>query len=57
MPIYDLKIKTISPVHIGDGGVYDGMTLLEVNRDFYPINYASIAKAFEVHKIPKIKYF
>ena len=56
MPNYNLKIKTLSPVHIGDGGVYDGMTLLEVNRDFYPVSFDVLVKTFNNHNITVDKF-
>lgn len=46
MPIYNMKIKTLSPIHIGDGNQYDGMTLLDHQGYFYPVDFKMLYQAF-----------
>jgi CRISPR/Cas system CSM-associated protein Csm5 (group 7 of RAMP superfamily) len=39
-------MRTLSPIHIGDGSIYDGMTALDSNREFVPLDFHSLIKAF-----------
>ena len=41
-----MKIRTLSPVHIGDGAAYDGMTSFEHNNKFVPFDSRTLFPAF-----------
>ena len=43
---FTLKIKTLSPVHIGDGLVYNGMTSFEHHKSFVPFDSRTLIPAF-----------
>ena len=47
MPNFRIKIRTLSPVHVGDGGFYDGMTAFEYKRKYIPLNQAALISAFK----------
>lgn len=52
MSDYKLKIRTMSPVHIGDGSFYDGMTSFEYNNRFFPLDSNSLLSSLRINKIP-----
>lgn len=51
MPLYKFKLKTMSPIHIGDGEMYDGMTLMPVDKKFIPLDFPLIFRIFEKHNV------
>jgi len=51
MPNYNLKIRTLAPVHIGDGLAYDGMTSFEHNKKFIPLDSHSLINVFNKQNI------
>jgi CRISPR type III-A-associated RAMP protein Csm5 len=51
MSIYNMKIKTLSPIHIGDGSQYDGMTLLDHQGYFYPVDFKILYQAFKENEV------
>lgn len=42
-----LKVRTMAPVHIGDGDVLDNSTLLRIKDDFYSVDFKTIYLALE----------
>lgn len=51
-----MKIKTLSPIHIGDGGEYNGMTLLKHKEYLYYIDFKSLMTAFKEFGIDFTKF-
>ena len=51
MSIYNMKIKILSPIHIGDGSQYDGMTLLDHQGYFYPVDFKILYQAFKENDV------
>lgn len=56
MPRYPLKIKTLSPIHIGDGKFYDGMTSFEYQGKLIPLDFPDLVRALEASEIPKEEF-
>lgn len=52
MSVYKLKIRTLSPVHVGDGSFYDGMTSFEYNNRFFPLDSNALLNSLLANKIP-----